>query len=156
MIMKIHRYLLGIFLCLIILSCGGSGKNKKREPSRRSKRNIEVVEERKENIESNDSDTDKESRNNGNYRKPKQSRRSKARPVERPEEETIRDRTPNEDKIEKRVELEEKLWKANNDGNSAQYEQLREDISNLVKKMSQKEIDEAARRIKDLKKRQYY
>ena len=154
--MKIHRYLLGMFLCLTILSCGGSGKNKKREPSRRSKRNIEVVEERKENIGSNDGDTDKESRNNGNYRKPKQSRRSKTRPVERPEEETIRDRTPNEDRIAKRVELEEKLWKANKDDNGAQYEQLREDISNLVKKMSQKEIDEAARRIKDLKKRQYY
>ena len=44
--MKITKYLIGSLICLTVLAaCGPSGKNRKREPSRQSKK--EVVEEKK-------------------------------------------------------------------------------------------------------------
>lgn len=154
--MKICKYVVGLLAIVVLLSCGGSGKNRKREPSRKSKRKIEVVEKKKSSDEVDENVSGEASRNNGNYRKAKQSRRNNARSVERSEEETIRDSKPNAARIDKRVKLEQQLWEANENGNNAKYEQLREEIIELTKKMSQQEIDEASKKIKDIKKRMYF
>ncbi len=140
--MNVLRFFTGALVCLVMLSCGGSGKDRLREPSRKSKRtNVEVNKSR---------NTGENERNNGNYRKPTQSRRSK--PVERPESETPKSAVPNEARIEQRVRLEQKIWEAS-EKNSGEFDRLREEVAELTKKMSQEEIDEAARRIKNLKKK---
>ena len=141
--MNILKYLITAVICLVIASCGGSGKDRMREPSRKSKRNVEAVQKR---------NTGEDERNNGNYRKPTQSRRSSAKPVERPENETPKSSVPNEARIEQRVRLEQKIWEASEKG-SSEFDRLRQQAAERAKKMSQEEIDEASRRIKNLKKK---
>lgn len=41
--MNFLKYLITAVICLVIASCGGSGKDRMREPSRKSKRNVEAV-----------------------------------------------------------------------------------------------------------------
>ena len=74
------------------------------------------------------------------------------KPVERPENETPKSSVPNEARIEQRVRLEQKIWEASEKG-SSEFDRLRQQAAELAKKMSQEEIDEASRRIKNLKKK---
>lgn len=159
--MKIRKIVTTTLLCLLIISCGGSGKNKKREPSRRSKKNIEVVEKKKTTANDKESEevaNEETGRNNGNYRKPSQRkkgesklrRKTKGRSVVPAEEDPAKASTS---RIEKRVQLEINIWKANEKGDQTLAEKLRKEANELVKKMTQDELDEAYKKIKDIKKR---
>ena len=146
--MKTLKYILFIsFFSIILFSCGRSGKNRKREPSRESKK-IEAIEKK--------SDINETERYNGNYRKSLQPKRSlnKSNKIRSQEENNIREHIPNQTKIEKRVQLELKIWEASKSGNTALFEKLKEESYKLMKNMSQQELDEAYKKIKDIKKRQ--
>jgi hypothetical protein len=155
--MRISKIVTAVLLCLLIISCGGNGKSKKREPARRNNRKTEIIEKRKATVEEKE-DKETPSRNNGNYRKPSQRkkgesklrRKTKGRVVLPPEEDPAKVSAA---KIEKRVQLEVDIWKAKEKGNEATVSKLRNAADDLAKEMSQKELDEAFKRLKDLKKR---
>lgn len=155
--MKILRFFTVTLICLLIISCGGSGKNRKREPARKSKKNIEVIE--KKRAITNDRENDEEQlRNNGNYRKPSQRergesklrRKTKGRPIVAPEEDPAKVKKA---RIEKRIQLELDIWEANKKGNQTIVEKLRKEADKLEKEMRQPELDEVYKRLKDIKKR---
>ncbi|MBR4293860.1 MAG: hypothetical protein IKT53_02585 [Bacteroidaceae bacterium] len=160
--MKITKYLIGSLICLAVLAaCGPSGKNRKREPSRQSKK--EKVEEKKSDdtviVEEKSA---AEERNNGDYKAPSTRKKGNSRlrrkgngkPVPVPEEETIRDGSLNMARIEERVRLEQKIWEASTKENTEQFNKLKEQAAELAKKMTIEELDEAYKRIKNLKKMQ--
>jgi hypothetical protein len=159
--MKITKYLIGSLICLTVLAaCGPSGKNRKREPSRQSKK--EVVEEKKKETPSEEEVNIEEERNNGNFKAPSTRKKGNSRlrrkgngkPVPVPEEETIRDGSLNMARIEERVRLEQKIWEASTKENTEQFNKLKEQAAELAKKMTIEELDEAYKRIKNLKKMQ--
>lgn len=159
--MKITKYLIGSLICLTVLAaCGPSGKNRKREPSRQSKK--EVVEEKKKETPSEEEVNIEEERNNGNFKAPSTRRKGNSRlrrkgngkPIPVPEEETIRDGSLNMARIEERVRLEQKIWEASTKENTEQFNKLKEQAAELAKKMTIQELDEAYKRIKNLKKMQ--
>lgn len=159
--MKITKYLIGSLICLAVLAaCGPSGKNRKREPSRQSKK--EVVEEKKKETPSEEEVNIEEERNNGNFKAPSTRKKGNSRlrrkgngkPVPVPEEETIRDGSLNMARIEERVRLEQKIWEASTKENTEQFNKLKEQAAELAKKMTIEELDEAYKRIKNLKKMQ--
>lgn len=159
--MKITKYLIGSLICLTVLAaCGPSGKNRKREPSRQSKK--EVVEEKKKETPSEEEVNIEEERNNGNFKAPSTRKKGNSRlrrkgngkPIPVPEEETIRDGSLNMARIEERVRLEQKIWEASTKENTEQFNQLKEQAAELAKKMTIQELDEAYKRIKNLKKMQ--
>ncbi|MBE6268878.1 MAG: hypothetical protein E7092_07805 [Bacteroidales bacterium] len=159
--MKITKYLIGSLICLTVLAaCGPSGKNRKREPSRQSKK--EVVEEKKKETPSEEEVNIEEERNNGNFKAPSTRKKGNSRlrrkgngkPVPVPEEETIRDGSLNMARIEERVRLEQKIWEASTKENTEQFNKLKEQAAELAKKMTIQELDEAYKRIKNLKKMQ--
>lgn len=159
--MKITKYLIGSLICLTVLAaCGPSGKNRKREPSRQSKK--EVVEEKKKETPSEEEVNIEEERNNGNFKAPSTRKKGNSRlrrkgngkPVPVPEEETIRDGCLNMARIEERVRLEQKIWEASTKENTEQFNKLKEQAAELAKKMTIEELDEAYKRIKNLKKMQ--
>ena len=159
--MKITKYLIGSLICLTVLAaCGPSGKNRKREPSRQSKK--EVVEEKKKETPSEEKVNIEEERNNGNFKAPSTRKKGNSRlrrkgngkPVPVPEEETIRDGSLNMARIEERVRLEQKIWEASTKENTEQFNKLKEQAAELAKKMTIEELDEAYKRIKNLKKMQ--
>lgn len=159
--MKITKYLIGSLICLTVLAaCGPSGKNRKREPSRQSKK--EVVEEKKKETPSEEEVNIEEERNNGNFKAPSTRKKGNSRlrrkgngkPVPVPEEETIRDGSLNMARIEERVRLEQKIWEASTKENTEQFNKLKEQAAELAKKMTIEELDEAFKRIKNLKKMQ--
>ncbi len=158
--MKRLKYLVGILICFTVLAaCGPSGKNRKREPSRQSKK--EVVEEKKKETQPEETIVEEE-RNNGDYKAPSARKKGNSRlrrkgngkPVPVPEEETIRDGKLNMARIEERVRLEQKIWEASTKNNTEQFNKLKEEAAELSKKMTIKELDEAFKRIKNLKKMQ--
>ena len=160
--MKITKYLIGSLICLTVLAaCGPSGKNRKREPSRQSKK--EVVEEKKKETPSEEDVNIEEERNNGNFKAPSTRKKGNSRlrrkgngkPVPVPEEETIRDGSLNMARIEERIRLEQKIWEASTKENTEQFNKLKEQAAELAKKMTIEELDEAYKRIKNLKKMQY-
>ena len=57
-------------------------------------------------------------------------------------------------RIEERVRLEQKIWEASEKGNDELFSKLKEQASTLSKKMTIQELDEAFKRIKNLKKMQ--
>ena len=159
--MKITKYLIGSLICLTVLAaCGPSGKNRKREPSRQSKK--EVVEEKKKETPSEEEVNIEEERNNGNFKAPSTRKKGNSRlrrkgngkPIPVPEEETIRDGSLNMARIEERVRLEQKIWEASTKENTEQFNKLKEQAAELAKKMTIHELDEAYKRIKNLKKMQ--
>lgn len=159
--MKITKYLIGSLICFTVLAaCGPSGKNRKREPSRQSKK--EVVEEKKKETPSEEEVNIEEERNNGNFKAPSTRKKGNSRlrrkgngkPVPVPEEETIRDGSLNMARIEERVRLEQKIWEASTKENTEQFNKLKEQAAELAKKMTIEELDEAYKRIKNLKKMQ--
>ncbi|MBQ3153084.1 MAG: hypothetical protein IJB77_06445 [Bacteroidaceae bacterium] len=159
--MKITKYLIGSLICLTVLAaCGPSGKNRKREPSRQSKK--EVVEEKKKETPSEEEVNIEEERNNGNFKAPSTRKKGNSRlrrkgngkPIPVPEEETIRDGSLNMARIEERVRLEQKIWEASTKENTEQFNKLKEQAAELAKKMTIQELDEAYKRIKNLKKMQ--
>ena len=159
--MKITKYLIGSLIFLTVLAaCGPSGKNRKREPSRQSKK--EVVEEKKKETPSEEEVNIEEERNNGNFKAPSTRKKGNSRlrrkgngkPVPVPEEETIRDGSLNMARIEERVRLEQKIWEASTKENTEQFNKLKEQAAELAKKMTIEELDEAYKRIKNLKKMQ--
>ena len=159
--MKITKYLIGSLICLTVLAaCGPSGKNRKREPSRQSKK--EVVEEKKKETPSEEEVNIEEERNNGNFKAPSTRKKGNSRlrrkgngkPVPVPEEETIRDGSLNMARIEERVRLEQKIWEASTKENTEQFNKLKEQAAELAKKMTIEELDEAYKRINNLKKMQ--
>lgn len=159
--MKITKYLIGSLICLTVLAaCGPSGKNRKREPSRQSKK--EVVEEKKKETPPEEEVNIEEERNNGNFKAPSTRKKGNSRlrrkgngkPVPVPEEETIRDGSLNMARIEERVRLEQKIWEASTKENTEQFNKLKEQAAELAKKMTIQELDEAYKRIKNLKKMQ--
>ena len=159
--MKITKYLIGSLICLTVLAaCGPSGKNRKREPSRQSK--TEVVEDKKKETPSEEEVNIEEERNNGNFKAPSTRKKGNSRlrrkgngkPVPVPEEETIRDGSLNMARIEERVRLEQKIWEASTKENTEQFNKLKEQAAELAKKMTIEELDEAYKRIKNLKKMQ--
>ena len=159
--MKITKYLIGSLICLTVLAaCGPSGKNRKREPSRQSKK--EVVEEKKKETPSEEEVNIEEERNNGNFKAPSTRKKGNSRlrrkgngkPIPVPEEETIRDGSLNMARIEERVRLEQKIWEASTKENTEQFNKLKEQAAELAKKMTIEELDEAYKRIKNLKKMQ--
>ena len=159
--MKITKYLIGSLICLTVLAaCGPSGKNRKREPSRQSKK--EVVEDKKKETPSEEEVNIEEERNNGNFKAPSTRKKGNSRlrrkgngkPVPVPEEETIRDGSLNMARIEERVRLEQKIWEASTKENTEQFNKLKEQAAELAKKMTIEELDEAYKRIKNLKKMQ--
>jgi hypothetical protein len=159
--MKITKYLIGSLICLTVLAaCGPSGKNRKREPSRQSKK--EVVEEKKKETPSEEEVNIEEERNNGNFKAPSTRKKGNSRlrrkgngkPVPVPEEETIKDGSLNMARIEERVRLEQKIWEASTKENTEQFNKLKEQAAELAKKMTIEELDEAYKRIKNLKKMQ--
>lgn len=159
--MKITKYLIGSLICLTVLAaCGPSGKNRKREPSRQSKK--EVVEEKKKETPSEEEVNIEEERNNGNFKAPstrkkgdsRLRRKGNGKPIPVPEEETIRDGSLNMARIEERVRLEQKIWEASTKENTEQFNKLKEQAAELAKKMTIQELDEAYKRIKNLKKMQ--
>ena len=158
-IMRITRYLIGALIVVTALTaCGPSGKNRKREPSRQSNR--EKIEKKIEKSTSADESTGEEQRSNGNYKGPSSRKkgssrlRRKATPTPIPEEETIRDGSLNMARIEERVRLEQKIWEASTKENPDQFNKLKEEAAALSKKMTIQELDEAYKRIKNLKKMQ--
>ena len=159
--MKKTKYLIGSLICLTVLAaCGPSGKNRKREPSRQSKK--EVVEEKKKETPSEEEVNIEEERNNGNFKAPSTRKKGNSRlrrkgngkPIPVPEEETIRDGSLNMARIEERVRLEQKIWEASTKENTEQFNKLKEQAAELAKKMTIQELDEAYKRIKNLKKMQ--
>ena len=159
--MKITKYLIGSLICLTVLAaCGPSGKNRKREPSRQSKK--EVVEEKKKETPSEEEVNIEEERNNGNFKAPSTRKKGNSRlrrkgngkPIPVPEEETIRDGSLNMARIEERVRLAQKIWEASTKENTEQFNKLKEQAAELAKKMTIQELDEAYKRIKNLKKMQ--
>ena len=159
--MKITKYLIGSLICLTVLAaCGPSGKNRKREPSRQSKK--EVVEEKKKETPSEEEVNIEEERNNGNFKAPSTRKKGNSRlrrkgngkPIPVPEEETIRDGSLNMARIEERVRLEQKIWEASTKENTEEFNKLKEQAAELAKKMTIQELDEAYKRIKNLKKMQ--
>lgn len=159
--MKITKYLIGSLICLTVLAaCGPSGKNRKREPSRQSKK--EVVEEKKKETPPEEEVNIEEERNNGNFKAPSTRKKGNSRlrrkgngkPIPVPEEETIRDGSLNMARIEERVRLEQKIWEASTKENTEQFNKLKEQAAELAKKMTIQELDEAYKRIKNLKKMQ--
>ena len=155
--MKISEIVTATLLSLLIISCEGCGKSKKHEPLRRSKKKIEVVEKKKEIVTENESE-ETAPRNNGNYRKPTQRekgesklrRKTKGRPIVQPEEDPAKASSA---RIEKRVQLELDIWKARKSNNSILLDKLKDKIRDYEKDMSQAELDEAFKRLKDIKKR---
>lgn len=161
--MKITRYLIGaLIVATALTACGPSGKNRKREPSRQSDREkIEKkIEESKKETPATEESAIEEQRNNGNYKAPSARKkgnsrlRRKGKPVPVPEEETIRDGSLNMARIEERVRLEQKIWEASTKENAEQFNKLKEEAAALSKKMTIQELDEAYKRIKNLKKMQ--
>ena len=159
--MKLTKYLIGSLICLTVLAaCGPSGKNRKREPSRQSKK--EGVEEKKKETPSEEEVNIEEERNNGNFKAPSTRKKGNSRlrrkgngkPIPVPEEETIRDGSLNMARIEERVRLEQKIWEASTKENTEQFNKLKEQAAELAKKMTIQELDEAYKRIKNLKKMQ--
>ena len=156
--MSISKIVTATLLCLLIISCGGSGTNKKREPSRSDKRKIEIIEKKKKAIADEEKEKEKQRRNNGNHRKPSQRKRgdsrlqrdTKAEPIVAPEEDPTKASAA---RIEKRVQLELSIWKAKDKDDSKTVSRLREEADNLAKEMTIAELDEAYKRLKDLKKR---
>ena len=160
----INKIVTTILLCLLIVSCGG--KSNKRDSADRSKRNMEIIEKRKaekkerekKREETKEAQEEKFQRNEGNYRKPTQRpkgesklrRKVEAKPVVTTEEEPAVARSA---RIEKRVKLEVSIWKAGENGDAALVEKLRKEADELVKEMRQDELDEAYKKIKDIKKR---
>ena len=141
--MKITKYLIGSLICLTVFAaCGPSGKNRKREPSRQSKK--EVVEEKKKETPSEEEVNIEEERNNGNFKAPSTRKKGNSRlrrkgngkPVPVPEEETIRDGSLNMARIEERVRLEQKIWEASTKENTEQFNKLKEQAAELAKKMT--------------------
>jgi hypothetical protein len=57
-------------------------------------------------------------------------------------------------RIEERVRLEQKIWEASTKENTEQFNKLKEQAAELAKKMTIEELDEAYKRIKNLKKMQ--
>ena len=160
--METGKILAATLLCLLIISCGGSGTNKKNESDSLDKRNIEILEKRKaekqekerKRKEAKEAQKEKFQRNNGNYRKPTQPKKDSR----------LRDNTgtnPVEEdpakasaaKIEKRVQLELDIWKAKDRDDSKSVSKLREEADDLAKEMTQAELDAAYKRLKDIKKR---
>ena len=159
--MKITKYLIGSLICLTVLAaCGPSGKNRKREPSRQSKK--EVVEENKKETPPEEEVNIEEERNNGNFKAPSTRKKGNSRlrrkgngkPVPVPEDETIKDGSLNMARIEERVRLEQKIWEASTNSDTDKFNKLKEEAAELSKKMTIKELDEAYKRIKNLKKMQ--
>ena len=159
--MKITKYLIGSLICLTVLAaCGPSGKNRKRAPSRQSKK--EVVDEKKKETPAEEEVNIEEERNNGNFKAPSSRKKGNSRlrrkgngkPIPVPEEETIRDGSLNMARIEERVRLEQKIWEASTKENTEQFNKLKEQAAELAKKMTIQELDEAYKRIKNLKKMQ--
>lgn len=156
--MSISKIVTATLLCLLIISCGDSEKNKKREPSRSEKRKIEILEKKKKAIADEEKEQEKQRRYNGNHRKPLQRKRedsrlqrdTKAGPAVSQEEDPAKASTA---RIEKRVQLELSIWKAKDKDDSKTVSKLREEADNLAKEMTQAELDEAYKRLKDLKKR---
>lgn len=160
----INKLVTTILLCLLIVSCGG--KSNKRDSADRSKRNMEIIEKRKaekkerekKREETKEAQEEKFQRNEGNYRKPTQRpkgdsklrRKVEAKPVVTTEEDPAVARSA---RIEKRVKLEVDIWKAGENGDAALVEKLRKEADELVKEMRQDELDEAYKKIKDIKKR---
>lgn len=160
----INKLVTTILLCLLIVSCGG--KSNKRDSADRSKRNMEIIEKRKaekkerekKREEAKEAQEEKFQRNEGNYRKPTQRpkgesklrRKVEAKPVVTTEEDPAVARSA---RIEKRVKLEVDIWKAGENGDAAMVEKLRKEADELVKEMRQDELDEAYKKIKDIKKR---
>ena len=160
----INKFVTTILLCLLIVSCGG--KSNKRDSADRSKRNMEIIEKRKaekkerekKREETKEAQEEKFQRNEGNYRKPTQRpkgdsklrRKVEAKPVVTTEEDPAVARSA---RIEKRVKLEVDIWKAGENGDAALVEKLRKEADELVKEMRQDELDEAYKKIKDIKKR---
>lgn len=160
--MKITKYLTGALVCLLLLSCGGSGKNRKREPSRESKREKVEQKESAKEVDSETAADEEQQRNNGNYKAPSNRKKGNSRlrrkgngkPVPVPEEESIKSNEVNISRVEERVRLEQKIWEASTANNTELFNKLKEEANALAKKMSQKELDEAYKRIKNLKKMQ--
>lgn len=157
--MKITKYLIGSLICLTVLAaCGPSGKNRKRVPSRQSKR--EKIEKKKSDTIVIEEENTAEGRNNGDYKAPSTRKKGnsrlhrKGKPTTVPEEETIRDGSLNMARIEERIRLEQKIWEASEKGNDELFSKLKEQASTLSKKMTIQELDEAFKRIKNLKKMQ--
>ena len=160
----INKLVTTILLCLLIVSCGG--KSNKRDSADRSKRNMEIIEKRKaekkerekKREETKEAQEEKFQRNEGNYRKPTQRpkgdsklrRKVEAKPVVTTEEDPAVARSA---RIEKRVKLEVDIWKAGENGDAALVEKLRKEADELVKEMRQDELDEADKKIKDIKER---
>ena len=160
----INKLVTTILLCLLIVSCGG--KSNKRDSADRSKRNMEIIEKRKaekkerekKREETKEAHEEKFQRNEGNYRKPTQRqkgesklrRKVETKPVVTTEEDPAVARSA---RIEKRVKLEVDIWKAGENGDAAMVEKLRKEADELVKEMRQDELDEAYKKIKDIKKR---
>lgn len=155
--MKISKIVTVTLLCLLIISCGGRGKNKKSEQQRSDKRKIEIIEKKKA-IADEKKDEARDSRNNGNYRKPTQrekgesklNRKPKGQPIVQPEEDPAKASSA---RIEKRVQLELDIWKARKANNSILLDKLKDKIRDYEKDMSQAELDETFKRLKDIKKR---
>ena len=113
--MSISKIVTAALLCLLIISCGGDGK--KNEPARSDKRKIEIIEKKKKATADEAKDVERESRNNGNHRKPtkrekgesKLHRKRKGRAVVQPEEDPAKVSAA---KIEKRIRLEIDIWEA--------------------------------------------
>lgn len=155
--MRISKIFTATLLCLLIISCGDSGKSKKREPSRKEKRKIEILEKQKA-IADEEKKEEKQLRNNGNYRKPTQRdigesklrRKTTDKAVTKPEEDPAKISAA---RIEKRVRLELDIWKAKERKDNTTVRKLREEADNLAKEMTQAELDEAYKKLKDLKKR---
>ena len=161
----INKLVTTILLCLLIVSCGDAGKSNKRDSADRS-RNMEILEKRKAEKkerekkmeEAKEAQEEKFQRNEGNYRKPTQRqkgdsrlrRKVEAKPVVTTEEDPAVARSA---RIEKRVKLEVSIWKAGENGDAAMVEKLRKEADELVKEMRQDELDEAYKKIKDIKKR---
>ena len=161
----INKLVTTILLCLLIVSCGDGGKSNKRDSADRS-RNMEIIEKRKAEKkerekkmeEAKEAQEEKFQRNEGNYRKPTQRQKGDSRlrrkvetkPVVTTEEDPAVARSA---RIEKRVKLEVSIWKAGENGDAAMVEKLRKEADELVKEMRQDELDEAYKKIKDIKKR---
>lgn len=146
-----------MLLCLLIISCGCSEKNKKHEPARRSNKRLELIEKKKAIV--NETEEEKSlPRYNGNHRKPSQRQREESR-LQRKQKEQVA--VPLEEdpakasaaRIEKRVQLEIEIWKAKDKGNSTLVGKLRDKANDLAKEMTQAELDAAYKKLKDLKKR---
>ena len=155
--METGKILTAILLCLLIISCGCSEKNKKHEPVRRSNKRLELIEKKKAIV--NEAEEEKSlPRYNGNHRKPSQRQREESRLQRKPKEQAT---VPLEEdpakasmaRIEKRVQLELEIWKAKEKGNSTLVDKLRDKADDLEKEMRQPDLDKVYKRLKDLKKR---